>query len=157
MATTHRHHERELSELASRLRMAIARTARRMRQEAGGELSPTLIAALATIDARGPLTPSELAELERVQRPTATRIAAALNERGLIERSADPSDGRGALLSTSATGRELLRRVRRRKNAYLSRRLHELDAEDVAALERAAEVLERLLAEDSASGRAGRS
>lgn len=137
--------------------MAIARTARRMRQEAGGGLSPTLIAALATIDGHGPLTPSELADLERVQRPTATRIVAALSDRGLIERAADPSDGRGALLSTSGAGRELLRRVRRRKNAYLSRRLHELDPEDVAALERAAEVLERLLAEDSPAGGRGRS
>ena len=157
MVTTRRDRDPELSELASRLRMAIARTARRMRQEAGGELSPTLIAALATIDVHGPVTPSELAELERVQRPTATRIVAALHEQGLIERAADPSDGRGALLSTSAPGRALLRRVRRRKNAYLSRRLHDLDGDDVAALERAAEVLERLLAEDSAAGRRGRS
>ena len=147
MVTTPRS-DRELSELASRLRMAIVRTARRMRQEAGGELSPTLIAALATIDRAGPLTPSELAEAERVKRPTATRIAAALERDGLIERAADPSDGRASLLSASAAGRELLRRVRRRKNAYLSSRLHQLDAEEVAALERAAEVLEHLLEED---------
>jgi DNA-binding MarR family transcriptional regulator len=147
MVTTPRS-DRELSELASRLRMAIIRTARRMRQEAGGELSPTLIAALATIDRAGPLTPSELAEAERVKRPTATRIAAALERDGLIERAADPSDGRASLLSASAAGRELLRRVRRRKNAYLSSRLHQLDAEEVAALERAAEVLEHLLEED---------
>jgi DNA-binding MarR family transcriptional regulator len=148
MVTTPRS-DRELSELASRLRMAIVRTARRMRQEAGGELSPTLIAALATIDRAGPLTPSELAEAERVKRPTATRIAAALERDGLIERAADPSDGRASLLSASPAGRELLRRVRRRKNAYLSSRLHQLDAEEVAALERAAEVLEHLLEEDN--------
>lgn len=132
--------------------MAIVRTARRMRQEAGGDLSPTLIAALATIDRAGPLTPSELAEIERVKRPTATRIAAALERDGLIERAADPTDGRASLLSASPAGRELLRRVRRRKNAYLSRRLNQLDAEDVAALERAAEILERLLAEDPGPG-----
>ena len=148
MVTTPRS-DRELSELASRLRMAIVRTARRMRQEAGDELSPTLIAALATIDRAGPLTPSELAEAERVKRPTATRIAAALERDGLIERAADPSDGRASLLSVSAAGRELLRRVRRRKNAYLSSRLHQLDADEVAALERAAEVLEHLLEEDN--------
>lgn len=154
MVTT-RERDRELADLASRLRMAIARTARRMRQEAGAELSPTLIAALATIDAHGPITPSELAEIERVQRPTATRIAAALQNDGLIERAADPSDGRASLLSTSAGGRDLLRRVRRRKNAYLSRRLHELGGDEVAALERAAEVLEHLLEEDSRAPRPG--
>lgn len=145
--------DRELSELAARLRMAIVRTARRMRQEAGDDLSPTLIAALATIDRAGPLTPSELAEIERVKRPTATRIAATLEGDGLIERAADPTDGRASLLSASAAGRALLRRVRRRKNAYLSRRLHALDPEDVAALERAAEVLERVLAENPGPGR----
>ena len=148
MATTSRT-DSDLSELASRLRMAVVRTARRMRQEAGSDLSPTLIAALATIDRGGPITPSELAEVERVKRPTATRIAASLERDGLIERAADPTDGRAALLSVSPKGRELLRRVRRRKNAYLSRRLHQLDGEEIAALERAAEVLEHLLEEDS--------
>jgi DNA-binding MarR family transcriptional regulator len=142
----------ELGELAARLRLAIARTARRMRQEAGGELSPTLIAALATIESRGPLTPSELAAVERVQRPTATRIVASLERDGLVARAADPADGRACLLSATPRGRELLRRVRRRKNAYLRRRLDELDPEEIAALERAAEVLERLLAEERPGG-----
>ena len=70
--------------------------ARRLRQEAGDELSPSMMAALATIESHGPLTPSRLAELEGIQRPTATRVLARLEEDGLIERSADPNDGRGA-------------------------------------------------------------
>jgi DNA-binding MarR family transcriptional regulator len=116
-----------------------------MRQEADAGLSPTLTAALGTIERHGPLTPSELAKAERIQRPTATRIAAALEADGLIARAPDPSDGRGSLLSASPRGRDLLRRLRKRKNAYLSRRLRELDSDDVEALERAAEVLERML------------
>src|SRR5688500_14616421 len=80
-----------LGELAARLRLVIARTARRLRQEAGTELSPTLTAALATIERHGPLTPSGLAELERVQRPTATRIVARLSEQALVERTSDPT------------------------------------------------------------------
>ena len=135
-------------ETASRLRLAIVRTARRMRQEAGTDLSPTLTAALATIERHGPLTPSELAAIERIKRPTATRIAAALEADGLIVRAPDPSDGRASLLSVSARGRDLLRRLRKRKNAYLSRRLRGLDSTDVEALERAAEVLERMLEEE---------
>ena len=134
-----------LLEAASRLRLAIVRTARRMRQEAGTGLSPTLAAALATIERHGPVTPSELAEIERIQRPTATRIAATLESEGLIARAPDPSDGRGSLLSVSPQGRALLKRLRKRKNAYLSRRLREMDDADVEALERAAEVLERML------------
>jgi len=143
----------DVSETAARLRLAIARTARRLRQEALGpepatELSPTLTAALATVEAHGPLTPSELAERERVQRPTATRIVARLVELGLAARSADPADGRSALVSVTPAGRALLRRLRKRKNAYLARRLRELDAAEVATLERAAGILERLLDEE---------
>jgi DNA-binding MarR family transcriptional regulator len=138
------------TDLAGRLRLAIVRTARRLRQEAGTDLSPTLTAALATIERHGPLSPSRLSELERVQRPTATRTVANLEERGLVVRSADPVDGRGTLVAVSAAGRTLLKSVRGRKNAYLARRLRDLPADEVADLERAAEILERLLEEERA-------
>lgn len=144
MVTTSTRDER-LLETAARLRLAIARTARRMRQEAGTGLSPTLTAALATIERLGPLTPSELAAIEHVKRPTATRIAASLEREGLIERATDPGDGRARVLSVSPSGREHLRRLRKRKNAYLTRRMRELPADDIAALDHAARVLERLL------------
>src|SRR5918992_5084704 len=93
------------SDLASRLRLDIARMARRLRQEAGAGLSPSQTAALATIERHGPLTPSELALRERVQRPTVTRVLARLEEAGLIVRAADPTDRRSALLSASPAGR----------------------------------------------------
>ncbi len=111
-------------------------------------LSPTLTAALATIELHGPLTPSELAERERVKRPTATRTIANLERHELVTRTPDPSDGRALLVATTAAGRALLRRLRTRKNAYLARRLRDLDPEEVATLERAAEILERLLDEE---------
>ena len=134
-------------ELAARLRMAIVRTARRLRQEAGNDLSPSQVAALATLERHGPLSPSELANREQVKRPTATRVIGNLVEAGLAERTADPDPGdkRRALVSTTAEGRALLRKMRARKTAYLASRLHQLDAADTAALERAADVLERLL------------
>src|SRR4051794_31645003 len=90
--------------LPARLRLAIARTARRLRQEAGGGLSPSLNAALATVERHGPLTPSELAERERVQRPTITRVVAKLEEAGLVERTADPVDRRSALIAVTPEG-----------------------------------------------------
>jgi DNA-binding MarR family transcriptional regulator len=132
-------------ELPARLRLAIARMARRLRQEAGDELSPSMMAALATIENRGPLTPSELAEYERIRRPTATRVLQRLEEDGLIERAADPSDGRSAVVGVTKQGASLLKKLRSRKNAYLARRLRNLPPEDLAVLERAADVLERLL------------
>jgi len=129
--------------------MAIVRTARRLRQEAAGaaagELTPTAAAALATVERHGPLTPSELAEIERVKRPTATRTLRVLGEAGLVERAPDPEDGRSALVSLTATGRERLRRLRGRKNAYLARRMRDLPPADVETLERAAAILEGIL------------
>jgi DNA-binding MarR family transcriptional regulator len=132
-------------ELAGRLRHAIARSARRLRQEAGTGLSPSLTAALATIDRHGPLTPSELAARERVQRPTITRVVYRLEEAGLVTRAADPADRRSALISVAPAGRALLDAARTRKDVFLSERLEALPAADRATLERAAALLEDLL------------
>jgi DNA-binding MarR family transcriptional regulator len=137
--------EDRLFATAAHLRLAITRTARRLRQEAGRELSPSQISALATIERHGPLTPSELADRERVKRPTATRVAAKLEEMGTIARTADPADARSSLLQITARGRALLGRLRRRKTAYLARRLSALEADELAVLERASEVLDRML------------
>lgn len=142
--------ESTLSESAARLRLAIVRTARRLRQEAAGaagELTPTTASALASVERHGPLTPSELAEIERVKRPTATRTLRLLGEAGLVDRAADPADRRSALVSVTAAGRERLRRLRSRKNAYLARRMRDLPPSDVETLERAAAILEGILEE----------
>ena len=121
--------------------------ARRMRQEAGAVLSPSQTAALATIERHGPLTPSELAERERVQRPTVTRVLARLEEAGLVDRAGDPQDRRSSLVSISDDGRALLDAARARKDAFLARRIDALEPADRAALERAAALLERMLEE----------
>jgi DNA-binding MarR family transcriptional regulator len=132
-------------ELAPRLRWAVTRLARRLRQEAGANLGPSQTAALATVERHGPLSPSELAEIERIRRPTVTRIVRHLEQASLIERVTDPQDGRASILSVTAEGRALLRRLRERKTAYLAKRLAALDAEDRRTLERAAELLEGML------------
>jgi DNA-binding MarR family transcriptional regulator len=140
-----------LTDSAARLRMAIVRTARRLRQEAAGEgteLTPTAGSALAAVERHGPLTPSELARIERIKRPTATRILRVLLEAGLVDRTPDPADGRSALVSVNAAGRERLRRLRGRKNAFLARRMRELPPADVETLDRAATILEQLLEEE---------
>src|ERR671932_2520427 len=103
------------TDVAGHLRLVVARTARRLRQEASADLSPSLTAALSSIERHGPLTPSELAAHERVQRPTATRLLARLGELGLVERAPDPADRRSSLITASVEGRALLRRQRSRK------------------------------------------
>src|SRR3954453_2187271 len=139
--------DERLADAAAHLRMAIVRTARRLRQEAAAEtsgLTPTSVAALATIEGHGRMTPSEIADIERVKRPTITRTLGCLEREGLIDRSQDPSDKRSALVAVNGAGRERLRRLRKRKNAYLARRMRALSDEEVETLERAAEILERM-------------
>jgi DNA-binding MarR family transcriptional regulator len=135
-------------ELASRLRLAITRTARRLRQDAGPGLSPTQASALSTIERVGPLTPSEVARIEQVQRPTISRVTARLGQAGLIERMPDELDGRGARLRVTPEGRRTLRALRSRKTAYLADRLERLDPEEQAILAQASELLERMLEDE---------
>jgi DNA-binding MarR family transcriptional regulator len=130
--------------LAAHLRVAIARTARRLRQEASA-LSPSMQAGLATVDRHGPLTPSEFADRERIKRPTATRLIANLEAEGLVARTPDPLDGRSSLISVTPEGAALLEQVRTRKDAFLAERLRRLSPEDRATLDRAAGILEELL------------
>jgi DNA-binding MarR family transcriptional regulator len=134
-----------LAAQADRLRLVLARTARRLRQEAGTDLGPSLIAALGTVERRGPLTPSEVAAHERIQRPTATRLIAKLEDQGLIERTAAPGDARSCLLSVTPKGAAALAEIRTRKDAFLAQRLRTLAPEDRATLARAADLLEQLL------------
>jgi DNA-binding MarR family transcriptional regulator len=135
----------EVPAQAERLRVALTRTARRLRQEAGPALGPTLAAALGTVERHGPLTPSELAARERIQRPTATRLVAKLVELGLITRTPAPADARSSLLHITDAGRTLQADVRTRKDAFLARRLEALPEADRATLARAADLLEALL------------
>src|ERR671931_2935394 len=95
------------ADLPTRLRLTITRAARRLRQEADAGLSPSLTAALSTVERHGPLTPSRLAEIERIQRPTVTRLLATLEKDGLVQRAADPEDGRVSIVSITREGRAL--------------------------------------------------
>jgi DNA-binding MarR family transcriptional regulator len=93
------------------------------------------------------MTPSELAARERIQRPTATRVIARLAEEGLVERTPDPNDGRSSLVAATPAARALLAELRTRKTAFLAERLERLDPEELAVLDRAADILEGMLAE----------
>jgi DNA-binding MarR family transcriptional regulator len=135
----------DTAEIAAHLRLVVVRAARRLRTEANGGLGPSLGAALATIDRFGPLTPSGVAEREAIQRPSATRLIARLEEEGLVSREPDPADGRSSLVAVTPAGAAHLAAVRSRKDAFLADRLDGLDPDDRATLDRAADILERLL------------
>jgi DNA-binding MarR family transcriptional regulator len=133
------------TELARSLGISLLRFGRSLRQRSGVELSPSLVSALLAVRRHGPLTPSELADHERVKRPTATRFVACLEHGGLVSRTADPEDGRSYRVAVTAPGVELLISARREQDAYLAGRLELLDADDLATMARAAEILERLV------------
>lgn len=135
------------SALASALRLSVMRLARRMRSErADSSLTLSQLAALATLERHGPLTPRELAAQERVQPPSMTRIAGCLEAAGLLTRTDHPTDGRQVLLAASPAGVALLREDRRRREAWLAQRLLELEPEDVLVLARAAQIIDSLAA-----------
>jgi DNA-binding MarR family transcriptional regulator len=130
--------------LAARLRLAVTRLARKLRREAEPGITPSMLAALSSVDRQGPLTMSELCVVEQVQPPSMTRIVAALVDVGLVSRESDSSDGRVAWVTVTPQGRKLLDRSRGRKEAYLAKALRDLDAHELETLEEAAAILEGL-------------
>ena len=134
----------DVAELASQLRMGVTRLARKLRREADPAVTPTQLAALHTVETHGPITAGSLAAHEQIQKPTATRLIAGLTEDGLVDRLADPTDGRVVWISITSEGRRFLQRFRRRSNEYLARQIKGLDPDDLATLGRAAAILERL-------------
>jgi len=134
----------DLAGLASRLRLSVFRASRTLRRESQAGISPSMLAALSTIDRHAPITAGDLALHEQVRKPTVTRILAGLVDEGLIERTADPLDRRVAWVQLTPAGRALMRNVRRRSDRFLAGRLSALDPTDLSTLERAAEILDRI-------------
>ncbi len=132
---------RDAAELASTLRVSVWRAARRMRQESDPGITPTLHAALFTLEMHGPMTAGQLASHENVQKPTMTRTIQALVDGGLVRRTPDPLDGRITWLAITPEGTKLLQRTRRRTDEFLSKRLKALSPEERDVLSRASELL----------------
>ena len=127
----------------SRLRLALLRVARRLRQNASG-MTQSQLSALTSVQRDGPLTIGRLAAIENVQPPSISRIVGALEGEGWVARVADPTDGRVALVETTEAGDRQLAQLRADRDAWLARRLDLLDPADVAALVGAIGALERL-------------
>lgn len=133
------------TELASALRMSVMRLARRLRaHRLDSGLTLTQLAALATLERHGAMTPRELADHEKVQPPSMTRVIAVLEERELATRTPHPTDGRQQIVAPTPAGRALLREDRRRREVWLARQLTALSAEERAVLRAGAPILERL-------------
>lgn len=136
--------------LATAMRISISRLARRLRVERlglGGTetvLSDIQLAALAALARHDSMTPGELAEHEKVQPPSMTRVIAVLEERGLVKREPHATDRRQVVLTVTGDGRDVVQRVRRRREAWLAQRLQELTPDERQILLAAAPILEKI-------------
>jgi DNA-binding MarR family transcriptional regulator len=138
------------TDLATTMRISISRLARRLRVERLGlgetesVLSDIQLAALAALERHESMTPGELAEHEKVQPPSMTRVISVLEERGLVRRAPHATDRSQVVLTVTPEGSDLVQRVRRRREAWLAQRMQELVPEEREILRAAAPILEKI-------------
>jgi DNA-binding MarR family transcriptional regulator len=128
----------------TRLRVALARLSRRLRKHELAGLTPTQLAALATVERAGPMRLGDLAAAEGIAPSTLTRLVAALEDSGYVRRYADPSDARASTLAITPRGHDLLERLRTESTLELAASLRLLTPAQRSALAEALPVLEQL-------------
>jgi DNA-binding MarR family transcriptional regulator len=134
-----------MPELAALLRPSLLRLTRIVRnQRVDMSITLTQLSAMNTLAVRGPMSAGELAGCERVQPPSMTKVLAILEERGLVRREPHPQDRRQAIIAITAEGAALLDEERRSRDAWLSRRLGSLSADERALLRAVVPVLDKL-------------
>jgi DNA-binding MarR family transcriptional regulator len=127
------------------LRIAIGQAARRIRAERGGAgLADPQYTVLLWLNKRGPLTPGQLAELERVQPPSMTRTVNCLADLGLVAKAAHPTDGRQVVVTLTDSGEAEVEETRRRRNTWLAAQLEAMTSAERQVLTDAAELLRRI-------------
>jgi DNA-binding MarR family transcriptional regulator len=136
----------------TRLRVALARLSRRLRRHELAGLTPTQLAALATIGKTGPMRLGDLAAVEGIAPSTLTRLVTVLEEAGYVRRCADPSDARASTLTITAHGQDALERIRTENTLMLTASLELLTPEQRSALAAALPVLEQLAEAQGAPG-----
>jgi len=136
----------------TRLRVALARLSRRLRRHELAGLTPTQLAALATIGKNEPMRLGDLAAAEGIAPSTLTRLVTALEEAGYVRRTADPSDARASTLTITAHGQDALERIRTENTLMLTASLELLTPEQRSALAAALPVLEQLAEAQGAPG-----
>jgi DNA-binding MarR family transcriptional regulator len=128
----------------TRLRVALARLSRRLRRHELAGLTPTQLAALATVERSGPMRLGDLAAAEGIAPSTLTRLVTALEDSGYVRRFADPTDARASTLAITPRGQDALERIRTESTLVLTASLHLLTPAQRSALAEALPVLEQL-------------
>jgi len=138
----------ETARIADQLHSAAIHLLRRVRkQDAASGEGPARLSALSVLVFGGPMTLGELAAAEQVRPPTMTRIVTGLEQGGLARRMADPRDARRVRICASAKGARLLQSGRKRRIEYLARRLEVLENNELEALRKGVDILEKVLSQ----------
>src|SRR5579884_2951336 len=140
------------AETIGRIRLAVLRLSRRLRQNAAAGVTPSQLSVLSTLARHGPMTLGDLAAHEGVQPPTVTRMVTTLEEAGLVSRAGSTSDRRAVVATLTAGGARAVDEIRRRRDAWLAERLALLTPAELAVLESALPVIERLAGEHPPAG-----
>jgi DNA-binding MarR family transcriptional regulator len=123
--------------------MVLGHLIRRLRAERRFSLSQAAV--LGRLDREGTKSIGDLAIAERVRPQSMTQTISDLEADGLIERHADPSDGRRSLVELTEQGRETLEADRRQREGWLARAIAEdLSQEEQRVLVQALDLLRRL-------------
>ncbi len=131
--------------LAADLRVSVMKLARRLRQQrSDDDISTGQYSVLGVLVVQGPKTPRELAEYEKVQPPSMTRTLNCLVDAGLVTRTDHPADGRQVLMSVTDRGSAVVYETRKRRDAWLAKRLAELTPEERATLAAASRIALRI-------------
>ncbi|MCQ4079798.1 MarR family transcriptional regulator [Streptomyces sp. RB6PN25] len=135
---------------AAALRRGATRLARRLRMERPDRGETLLqLSVLGHLSRRGAMSPGDLAAIERVQPQSLTRTLTGLEERRLITRGPDPSDGRRSLLTITDAGRCALRDDMRQRDTWLAAAMAaQLTTAERELLRIAAGLMERLAETD---------
>ena len=137
------HRQPDRTEIASRLAAAVGRINRRARSDSAA-LGYGIVSALATIQREGPLRPGDLSRIEVVTKPTMTRILTELEQRGFIEREADPRDGRAFMVTATPEGAAAVEQARSTRTGIVAELIADLPEADVDSIAAALDALERV-------------
>lgn len=138
------------SQTAQELRIAVGRLARRLRDlyagaDADREPSFSEISVLSRLHREGPSTPGALSDSEHVTPQAIGNVLATLEDRGLVTRRRDPTDGRRVIVAPTAAGRRALDQRSHHVSERLARAMaEELTDDEVRHLAAAVPLLERL-------------
>jgi DNA-binding MarR family transcriptional regulator len=137
--------DEDVAAMAARLRLAVLRLSRKIRQQVSREVTPSQVSVLVTVERTGSPTLGELAGAEGVRPPSMTRQVEALVSSGMLRRTVDSVDKRVARVELTAAGRRALQRSRSLRTTYLVKRLERLGEDERSRMADLVSLLEQLL------------